>query len=268
VTDEYFDPSYFALLADMEDSHYWHVHRRDVVLDALRSFAPPATTGRLLEVGCGPGTVATHLNANGYVVDYADFYEEALAIARRRAVARLGEATVAARRYVRVDATRPLPVDGYAGALLLDVIEHVPDPALALAHARRVTGPRGFVVVTVPAYRFLWSPWDDVAKHKRRYTRGALVDLLERGGYEVARTTHFFGPLLLAATAVKALRLLREAVAPSPPPERWSDLVEATNGALLNRLVLGAHAPERRWLAANGGLPFGTSILAIARATS
>ena len=42
---EYFDSSEFALRADIEDHHYWHVHRRAVLLDVLRDVSPPERTG-------------------------------------------------------------------------------------------------------------------------------------------------------------------------------------------------------------------------------
>lgn len=264
---EYFDASEFAHRATIEDSHYWHVHRRRVLLEALRSFSPPETTGRMVEIGCGIGTVTTHLNEHGYTVDYGDFFANAVAIAKERAAGRLGATAAAERRFLQIDATRPIPLEGYQGALLLDVIEHLPDDDLVMRNVRAMLAPtRGaFVMVTVPAFQFLWSPWDDVEKHKRRYTRRMLTDVLARAGFEVARTTYFFTPLFFAAAGVKGLRTLRAAVAPPRAASHITELTESKNVSLLNRLVVGAHAPERSWLARRGSLPFGTSVLALAR---
>src|SRR5206468_2278025 len=115
-----------------------------------------------------------------------DYFQDAVDIAKRRARAKLGEA-VAARRFIRVDLTQPIPLEGYQGALLLDVIEHLPDDELVLSNVRRMLAPASdaFVMVTVPAFDFLWAPWDDVEKHKRRYTKKQLASVLERAGFRV-----------------------------------------------------------------------------------
>ena len=211
---EYFDAGEFTLRASIEDTHYWHVHRRAVLLQALKAFAPPGTAGRLIEIGSGIGTVATHFNEHGYLVDYADYFENALAIAREKATRRLGESAACKRRYLRIDATRPFDLGGYHGALLLDVIEHVPDDLLVLANVRAALADRAgsFVMVTVPAFRFLWSPWDEIEKHKRRYTRRGLVSVLDRAGLKLVHSTYFFPPLFLAALGVRGLRVLRSAM--------------------------------------------------------
>lgn len=264
---EYFDSSEFAHRADIEDNHYWHVHRRKVLVDILREVSPPERTGRLLEIGCGIGTVTTHFNQNGYVVDYGDYFEDAIAIAKRRAEQKLGPNEAAKRKFMRVDATKDLDLDGYQGMFLFDVIEHLPDDLLVMTNVRkaveRATNP--FVIVTVPAFQFLWSPWDDVEKHKRRYTRSSLVYVLERAGFFIERTTYLFAPLFFAALGVKGLRTVKNLVAKAPKAEHMTELSESKNVDILNKVVVTAHAPERMWLGGRRGLPLGTSVLAVAR---
>lgn len=262
---EYFDGAEFALRVGIEDSHYWHVHRRGVIRDQLHAFVSPDACGRLVELGCGIGTVATHLNEGGYSVDYSDVYGSALEIARERAQARLG-AAVAERRFLRMDVTQGLPAEGWSGMLLFDVIEHLPDDAAALAHVHAALrcAKDSFVMLTVPAFQLLWSPWDEIEKHKRRYTQAGLAELLTRSGFSVERLTYFFSPLFFAALGVKGLRTLRNAVLGPPPIHSIADLTEAKNFAPLNRLMLGVLAGERRYLE-RATLPLGTSLLAIAR---
>ena len=78
----------------------------------------PDRSARLIELGCGPGTVATHLNAAGYHVDYGDIHAEGLRVAAERAEQRLGE-KVRDRRFLRIDVTRQVPDDVYRGIFLL-----------------------------------------------------------------------------------------------------------------------------------------------------
>ena len=150
--------------------------------------------------------------------------------------------------------------------LLLDVLEHLPDDrgVMRAVHAALAGRPDPFVLFTVPAFRQLWSPWDDLEKHKRRYTLGEARALAADAGFEIARASYFFFPLFFAAAAVKGLRVARAALAGPPPPPRFDRLTEARNNAALNRVMLRLLAPERRWLARRP-LPLGTSIFVLAR---
>lgn len=261
---EYFDETEFAARERFEDSHYWHLHRRAVLLDELRAVVSPQQCGRLLEIGCGIGTVATFLNENGYAVDYADYFGSALSIAERRARARLGEAA-AAREFARVDVTAPLALARqYSGFLLFDVIEHLPDDHAVLANLHGALGPGGFVMVTVPAFQALWSPWDDMEKHKRRYTRATLQQALDGAGFDVVRSTYFFGPLFFAAAGMKALRLAKRRLLGEKPAAHIGELTEAKNIEFLNRLMLAVLGPERA-IMRSARLPLGTSVLALAK---
>jgi SAM-dependent methyltransferase len=260
---EYFDEAEFAQRERLEDNHYWHLHRRQVLLRELRAFRAPAACGPLLEIGCGIGTVATFLNESGYAVDYADYFASALAIAERRARARLG-AKATGREFSRVDATVPLALGRrYAGLLLFDVIEHLPDDAAVLANVHGALDADGFVMVTVPAFQALWSPWDDIEKHKRRYTRASLERVLTGAGFEVRRSTYFFAPLFWAAAGMKLVRAAKRRLFGETTATHIGDLTEAKNVAALNRLMLAVLGPELALLR-SGRLPFGTSVLAIA----
>jgi 2-polyprenyl-3-methyl-5-hydroxy-6-metoxy-1,4-benzoquinol methylase len=260
--DDYFDGEEFALRAEIEASQYWHVHRRRVLLQTLRSVSLP-DDARLVELGCGIGTVATHLNAGGLHVDYGDVFGSALEIAARRAQEELGD-LASQRRFMRIDVTQPLPLSGYDGILMFDVLEHLPDDEAVLQNVHAALPSGGLLMLTVPAFQFLWSPWDDIEKHKRRYTRANLSALLERTGFEVERATYFFLPLFFAASAVKGLRAVRNLVAPPGPADDITQLAEAQGGPVLNRVMLGVLATERPWLS-QLPLPLGTSVMAIAR---
>src|SRR5262249_28825411 len=140
--------------------------------------------------------------ASGYRVDYADIHQEALDRSRRRAQERLGDAAAAARRFLRLDLTRESPPPQYEGILLLDVLEHLPDDLGVLrriAGSLAPAGPAGFLLLTVPAFPLLWSRWDEVERHRRRYTRRHLRALAESAGLRVEWVTHFFLPLFLPA---------------------------------------------------------------------
>ena len=266
AADSYFDPSEFETRRELEDTHYWHVHRRALILQFLRR-ACRDPRRKLVELGCGVGTVATYLNAHGYDVDYADVHAEGLRAAYARACAQLG-AGVERHRFVRLDLTRQLPPHPYAGVLLLDVLEHLPDDAAVMRNLHRYlrsSAPDAFLFLTVPAFPFLWSPWDDLERHKRRYTASSLRRLATATGYAIEHLTYFFLPLFFAALGVKALRRLRQVVQPGARQSPGiSAMAEARNHPALNRIVLGALAPERLWLR-DARCPLGTSLVCVAR---
>ena len=75
----------------------------------------------------------------------------------------------------------PLPDDRFDFAVCLDVIEHIDDDLRALRELHRVVRPGGTLLVTVPAYQWLWSEHDVINHHKRRYTRKTLSAVAARG---------------------------------------------------------------------------------------
>jgi len=261
---DYFDPKEFAARTQIEDEHYWHLHRREVLLEVLRRVCPDRSTP-LIEVGCGIGTVTTHLNAHGFSVDYCDVHRTGLEHAEARAERRLGKPLE--RRFIRFDiSSGPIPGD-YGGVLMFDVLEHLEDHERVLANLRESLAgrPDGFVFLTVPAFPLLWSPWDEIEKHKRRYTKASLVAAARAAGFRVEQLRYFFFPLFFAALGVKGLRTLRDRVAPAPAATEIGELTEAKSMPLVNSVMLRLLAPERAWLG-RADLGLGTSLLAVLRA--
>jgi SAM-dependent methyltransferase len=264
--DRYFPSEEFRGREAWEGRHYWHLYRRTVILQTLRRVAPRPGL-RLIELGCGVGTVSTYLNGNGYRVDYADVHQEALDRARRGARERLGDAA-GDRLFLRLDVTRQSPPPHYEGILLLDVLEHLPDDLGVLrriGQSLAAAGPAAFLLLTVPAFPVLWSRWDEAELHQRRYTRRRLCALAESAGLRVERATYFFLPLFLPALAAAVVQSRRRDVpGAGRGPADPTTLVEFRQGLWLSRLMLPLLSPERWWLD-RGNLPFGTSLLLVAR---
>jgi len=153
----------------------------------------------------------------------------------------------------------PAPVpfaDGrYDLVCLLDVLEHIADDGAALARVCTLLKPGGRLLVTAPAYRWLWSAHDSAHHHHRRYTAGNLRQRAAAAGLQAQRVGYFntllFPPIALA----RGLQRLRgtgdsdgsDATLPSP---------------VVNRLLEAVFAAERWWLP-HAGLPFGVSVLGV-----
>jgi SAM-dependent methyltransferase len=243
--DEDFYPAYYEL----EGRHWWFVGRRKLFLRLLeRQFPPGARPIELLDFGCGTGAFLEHLERFGSV-SAVDSDASAVAFCRTR-----GRDEV---QLVPPGAPLPFPDAAFDLVTTLDVIEHIDDDVGALHELRRVLKPGGRALVAVPAFMFLWGKQDEVSHHRRRYTASTLRQALEAAGLAVDRTSYFNTFLFPPIAAVRlGRRLLRR------PGTAQSDF--ELGPAALNRALgalFGAEAP----LVARRDLPFGVSLLALAR---
>jgi SAM-dependent methyltransferase len=229
----------------LEDTHWWFVVRRRIVLDAATP-APPRPWRRILEVGCGTGGTMRALRVR--FPDAAVKGVEPADSAARLAAAKGGD--------VESGTFENLPAEpsSFDLVLALDVLEHLADDGLGLAEAFRVLRPGGRLIVTVPALPSQWSVHDELNAHFRRYTREGLVATARRAGFDVRRATYFNSLLLplagLERTALRVLRLPRSPAVALPP--------RPINAVL--RTVFELERP----ILARTDLPLGLSLLLVA----
>jgi SAM-dependent methyltransferase len=240
------DPLYAQRYRELYEKHWWWRAREDLILSTLRALRPQGGWGAILDVGCGDGL----------------FFEK---------LSRLGEvqgiemdATGLAPQGRWADRIRVGPFDEdfqpgkrYGLVLMLDVLEHFPDPLRRLRRAIQLLAPAATLLITVPAFRALWTSHDVLNRHYTRYTRKRLTALVLEAGGEVRMARYFFHwmyPLKLAAHVKEALF----PVAPELPrvPPGW------LNAALyrISRFEQRTLGPVR--------LPFGNSLLVVAGARS
>src|ERR1700691_1543679 len=177
-----------------EDRHWWYQGRRTVLERAIEPLGLPAHA-QILDAGCGSGRNMVDLARHGTVTG-VELSETSVELARARGV---GE--------VLAGSVMDMPFDDatFDLAVSLDVIEHLEDDVGALHELRRVTKPGGALLVTVPAYQWLWSGHDEINHHHRRYNRRTLLAAAQSGGWELERSAHFNSLLLSAAIMLRAL---------------------------------------------------------------
>ena len=237
----------YPIMYEVEDSHWWYEGRRRIIASFLERICGglQMPRPRILDVGCGTGANLDLLTQFGEV-EGVDISQDALSFCRERGFDN-----------VRHGAAEQLPfADGsFDIVTALDVIEHLDDDLGSLKEMRRVLGPRGRVLLFVPAFMFLWGVQDDVSNHRRRYKLKELRDVVRAAGFEVERATYanltFFAPILFVRTFMRVARLR--------PPSEFKINVPAFNGVLGR--IFGA---ERFWLR-RLNFPFGVSALCVAR---
>jgi SAM-dependent methyltransferase len=231
----------------LEDHHWWFVGKRLLVAALLGDvLARPGL--RVLDVGCGTGGVLAGLG-NGVRPFGIDRSPLALAHCRGRGLAAVACAGAGA---------LPFAAASFDVVLLLDVLEHFAEEQALLAEVRRLVRTGGHVLVSVPAFQFLWSEHDEVLQHVRRYRAGELRRVLAEAHLTVERLTYTnaaaFPPALVVRGLLQRLGL-------------WAggrtDFRE--HGSLVNGTLLGAYRLEARALARGMRLPVGLSVAALAR---
>lgn len=238
-----FDDANAATLAGADATHWWFRSKAAFVATALRRSGGVDVDGWLVDAGGGGGGVTAML---GWRPERTVLVEGNAALA---ANARHRHGLLAARGDVdRV----PVATGSASIVCLLDVIEHLADPVPALVEARRSLGPRGHLVVNVPAHRRLWSPADVALGHHRRYDRATLRRHLAAAGFEPVLLTHVFS-WLVAPAWVK--RRVTNVVSP--------ELGLDQQGPVIDRAAMVLTWLERA-LVGRVPLPVGTSILCVA----
>ncbi|MDH3473016.1 MAG: class I SAM-dependent methyltransferase [Rhodospirillales bacterium] len=235
-------------MAAVENAHWWFVARRRILSEVLRREVVLPRDARLLEAGCGTGGNLAMLAGFGEVCAFEPEPE-----ARRRAVSKTGIEVRDGHLPERV----PFGDGSFDLVAALDVLEHVKDDLGSLRALRRKLRPGGWILLTVPAFPFLWSRHDESHHHQRRYRRDDLLEVIAQAGLIPVKVTYFNSLLFPAIVGVRVARNLLGFEGADddalPPP-------------LLNRLLEIAFASERH-LIGRAGLPLGVSLLAIARAT-
>jgi len=163
-------------MAELDTRHWWYRARRDILSDLITRRIAPPRDARVLEVGCGTGHNLAMLGSFGSI----DAVELDPA-AREMASQRLGRDVIDA----RLPELDGLESGAYDLVTALDVIEHVEDDRAALQGLARCLKPGGHILVTVPAFPFLWSAHDVANHHHRRYTRATLKAAVEQAGLKL-----------------------------------------------------------------------------------
>lgn len=240
-----FRSEYYGLLAQMEERNFWFRSRNRLLTWALKTYFP--YTRSFLEIGCGTGFVLQGLQREfpNIRLSGSEVLCEGLLYASRR----VPQATL-----FQMDARR-IPFENEFDVIgAFDVIEHIEEDGAVLQQMHQATKPGGGIIVTVPQHPWLWSEYDTLDGHCRRYVRAELRNRIQAAGFRVIRATSFVSfllPLMLGA------RLLRRKAA--------GDMSEFKIGRLLNRCLESIMGLER-WLIRSGiSFPVGGSLLFIAQ---
>jgi 2-polyprenyl-3-methyl-5-hydroxy-6-metoxy-1,4-benzoquinol methylase len=189
---------------------------------ALRRLVGPLRPQRLLDVGAGSGFFSRHLLTDGGA-------RSALCV----------DVGYPAGRDETVDGKpvlyrRDCSATDCDLVLMMDVLEHVDDDSGLVRHYAAKVPSGAHFLVTVPAFRFLWSGHDVFLEHRRRYTLAEIEQTMRAAGLEVVKSAYYFGLVFPLAAAVRLAS--RDDATPRSSLKK--------HGALTNGLLAVACAAE------------------------
>ena len=182
-------------LYTVENDHWWHQHKRNVVKQFINQFA---RKGKVLDIGSGTGKILEELKNNGWQVYGVDGEKEAIVWSQKRGI-----------NCQLLDVTKEkLPfADNYFDLVLaLDFLEHIPDEHSVIDEIKRVVKRGGVLIITVPAYQQLFSYWDKMLGHQRRYNKKSLNHLFSEQKLQVIFCSYYFSLLLFPAVLTRFLK--------------------------------------------------------------
>jgi 2-polyprenyl-3-methyl-5-hydroxy-6-metoxy-1,4-benzoquinol methylase len=192
----------------------------------------------ILEVGAGYGRMTTMLSEFG-TVKAIEPYPEAVNYLQK-----LGINT-----YQGTFESFNEP-DEYDLVACFDVLEHIKDDKEAISKMESLIKDRGLLVLTVPAYKFLWNRHDKMNDHYRRYTKGGLLKIIPDN--LVVKRISYYNTLLFPLAVLDKLVLTKNKKSYSFNPNK-----------LVNDMLYKVFVLEKKLLK-HCNLLFGLSILLIA----
>ena len=241
-------PTPYDLESKVEGFHWWFVARRRL-LKSILSFINVPINSVTLDVGCGTGSNLRVLVSAGLFAIGLDRTTYALALVKNKEKFPLLAGDL-----------NNLPIKAKSVGLIvaMDILEHLDNHENGIREFYRALKKGGILILTVPAFKFLWGIQDEVTFHKRRYSRHEIVNQLRQKGFEIMKSSYFnfflFFPILLGRRIIRILGLR-------------VDSENKINSPFFN-FVLKAIFSFEPYLLKYVSFPFGVSILCVARKSS
>lgn len=248
MRDELYDQ-----MREQEGYYWWHVGKRKLVLEMLKKFFSTGgikLPAKILDVGCGTGIIMQELMSYGKIWGL-DINDKALQYCH---------AKKAGDFLLKTDLEQELPFKEsfFDAVLCLDVLEHIQNEELVLSEFFRILKKEGVLILMVPAYQYLWSYWDRMAGHYRRYNTKRLENILKQNGFKVEKLTYYNLFALLPAIIFRLIKSRFSLTAENCS----SDFIALP--VLLNKFLLLLAEIERQILSVIN-LPAGLSLFCLAR---
>ena len=240
----YIPDSHFKSLAELETHYWWHQSRLNWAETFIRQHVPNFSKLRVLDYGCGTGGF---LNAMDQRLGFQDCMGVDISATAVEA------AKVYGGHYSQISPGDFSAVSDRDLVFLMDTLEHIEDDQAFLKDLLGNLIPGGRILISVPAMPFLYSAWDKVLGHFRRYRLQDMENLASSLGLNVVINHYAFGYLVPAILTSRVLgrKHYDENQCEFPPVPSWLNKFLMT----LNRWEISANPYFR--------IPIGSSLFCL-----
>lgn len=242
---KYMGPNEYKFMYDMEERHWWFVSHRYLFLKLIGRLK--LHTPSILDVGAGTGAKLQALNKLGRTAGI-DASMRALVFCKKRGLDNVVQGVA-----------EKLPFEDRQFDILLysDILEHLENPVEALKEGRRVLKDSGKIIITVPAFKLLWSQHDEALCHFRRYEKKTLLIDLKEAGLQPNKMSYLFFTSFFLVAPVRIIRRFTRRF-----NGKFKSDTTTLPPAALNWLLVQVFKLEVL-VASSVGLPFGTTLFAV-----
>ena len=234
-------------MAEREQSYWWHLGR----LRIIQSYIQRATSNKhqlkILNIGCGTGGTIDMLESFGET-DNVDISDDAIKFMKQNGYKRITKVA---------DIALPFKAKTYDVVGAFDVLEHIEKQIEALKEWKRVIKDDGAIIITVPAYQWLWSDHDVSLHHKRRYTTKRLAEAAKKAGLKVEKKSY---AIVFSLPLVVGFRFVNKALGCKTDSETSYVNVPDWANKLFTQFLYGETKIHKVT-----SFPVGTSVVAVLR---
>lgn len=146
----------------------------------IYSLIKPYMKGEICEVGAGIGTFSGIFCRDGFSVTAVDYYDEYLKIITQK------NKKIKTFLFDMQSKSFPVALSGkFDTIVILNVLEHLSDHALAMAHLNKMLKSDGMLIILVPSFQLAFGSLDKYLGHFRRYTKKSFARLAVSNGFKI-----------------------------------------------------------------------------------
>jgi SAM-dependent methyltransferase len=237
-------------MAERERTYWWHLGRLRIIQGYVQRVKNDKKELSILNIGCGTGGTIDMLENFGKT-DNVDISDDAIKFMKKHGY----------KRITKVDSVKlPFKAKTYDMVGAFDVLEHIDEHIDALKEWKRVIKDDGAIIITVPAYQWLWSDHDVSLHHKRRYTKKGLAKAAREAGLKPEKRSY---AIVFSLPLVTGFRVLNKVLGRKADSETsYVDVPDWVN-SLFSKLLYGEAKLHKAI-----SFPAGTSVIAVLRKAS
>jgi len=232
------------LIKEKEKNSFWFSHR----LECLKKVIPSSSIETTIDIGGGNGEFSKYLQSIGIETLLLEPGVRGAINANENGIENIINGSLMDAGFID---------SAFHSAVLLDVLEHIECDEKFLAEIFRILKPGGKLILTVPAFQFLFSSFDKEVGHYRRYTLNNLSKKLSDTGFTMDYKTYFFSflplPIVIGRLLINRFKSKRNRKSTG----------HINKYSVLGRLFRFLLFPEKLIIKRKIKIPFGSSCLVV-----